>query len=321
MEKRKYLDYEGLRGFVNKIKELLSQKTDADKLALVKRKKEIRYVPFKAIRPWSVKDGKYINRYVYNNPKRIPLYIPRRVRAFSVTINGKMCNDIFADMWNRRTGRNEILVNNDGKITRQGDVRGEMYVNIDVSDLPSHGEYTCYFEVSNVSEYKNDNEELVLSIDIEACAITDGIIFASPYYKLSGGKIVYTNSLYIKESMTYDDFKENILTPRVYWRNRKIICCFLRNRRRLRHGEYKTEKQGYYKGRKKHKSRRSKIIKVDVGVSYWSILGVLKKDRYRHSSSLGFEEYVVCSYYNRSGKTSMVNIKKSRSITLKPPSI
>ena len=317
MEKRKYLDYEGLRGFVNKIKELLSQKADADKLALVKRKKEIRYVPFKAIRPWSVKDGKYINRYVYNNPERIPLYIPRQVRTFSVRINGVLCNDISVEMWNQRTGRNEILVNNDDKITRQGDVRGAMYVNIDVSDLPSYNETSTFcFEASTVYEYLNDNKEIVLGIDIKARAITDGIIFTSPYYKLSGGKIVYTNSLYIKESMTYDDFKENILTPRVFWRNRKIICCFLRNRRRLRIGREKRKEQRYYIEGKKHKSRRSKIIEVDVDIPYWSILGVLKKDRYRHSSSLGFEEYVVCSYCSRYNKKIMVNIKKSRSITM-----
>ena len=316
MEKRKYLDYEGLKGFVNKIKELLSQKADADKLALVKRKKEVRYVPFKAMRPWSVKDGKYINRYVYNNPERIPLYIPRNVRAFSVRINDVLYNDISAYMWEQRSGSEGILAYDGDNITRQGYIRKEMYVNINVSNLPPHGETDTFcFEVSKVYEHLNDNKELVLDIIIKARAITDGIIFTSPYYKLSGGKIVYTNSLYIKESMTYDDFKENILTPRVYWRNRKIICCFLRNRRRLRIGREKRKEQGYYIEGKKHKSRRRKIIKPSEAKPYWGILGVLKKDRYRHSSSLGFEEYVVCSYRNRYRGTCMVNIKKSRSIT------
>lgn len=291
---------------------------DVRKTVKKAKKREVRYIPFKAINMNSVNDGRYENRYVYNmdvynNIVSMPLIIDRKVKKAKISFINGMVAGVDLDFFNNRYG-SRITVEEDGDYYVFSDHEYRFYLKLHVDfgdDAICNSDYIAYKPVS----YSVDDDGAA-EIVIEMVPINQDITFSRKDYKLLSDGIYYTGVAHQPGFFSLTPANGKVLFHHEIWK------AVMTRRENLRKGiTYRVhnaeDKNLYYAA----KSKKIKIRKRRLKGSFIKFMGAntqycrltiagIKVDRFRHKSIHGYSEYKISGYPESPYDFYIKNIKK-----------
>lgn len=311
-----YFDMDTKADLVDGAVQMEQMPKDVRKTVKKAKKREVRYIPFKAINMNSINDGRYENRYVYNRPVmqhfRIPLCIDGKVKKAKITIDGKIIDEdyISFDRQNGRDNTFRTIVEKVDSTTvaflRVAEGR-RVCCNIDVSFLDEDKTFAF------VPESYSVDEEGMATIEIKTTEIDDGITLNRKDYKMMDGKIKYTGRVApipvwgsIINVFPNVGIKDLPRQRNVY---RIVIPIKEKCRKGLNKRKNNASDKNIYVNKKGEIIRKRKIRYThsysrlfSKGHEYVFTLATTKRDKFGHLSIYGYDKYKVSANLDKKNK-------------------